>query len=80
MEMIFSCLIEAGTKEVEMICADGWTRLVFPILAAYVADFPEQCLVGCCMENRCPRCTVSPTDRGSLVESRLGTKMKLWNY
>ena len=62
MEMIFSCLIETGTKGVEMICADGWTCLVFPIHAAYVADFPEQCLVGCCMENRCPRCTVSPTD------------------
>ena len=35
MEMIFSCLIEAGTKGVQMICADRWTRLVFPILAAY---------------------------------------------
>ena len=74
MAMIFESIINAGTEGVEMVCADGWIRRVYVILAAYVADFPEQCLVGCCMENRCPRCTVEPNNRGRPLESQFRDK------
>lgn len=71
MASLLDPLVEAGRTGIDMVCADGFIHRVYPILAAYIADHPEQCLISCCRENYCPKCTVQPDQRGDLLYSVL---------
>ncbi|KAF8549637.1 hypothetical protein OG21DRAFT_1478799 [Imleria badia] len=60
-----SPLVAAGREGLETVCTDRRIRRVHPILAAFIGDHPEQCLVACCAENRCPKCHVPADQHGA---------------
>ena len=64
-------LIKTGQDGVEMVCADGFIHIVYPILCTYVADYPEQCLIACNNKNWCPWCEASTKELGSPLDSVL---------
>ncbi|QRW09681.1 hypothetical protein RhiLY_08680 [Ceratobasidium sp. AG-Ba] len=64
MRKMVASMIKAGKDGQEMLCADGGVRKVFPILAAFIADFAEQSLVASSIWSRCPICVVPAAERG----------------
>ena len=69
MRTLLDPLIDAGNNGDDMQCADGFIQTIYPILAAYIADYLEQCLVASCKENSCPTCIVNPKECGTRLFS-----------
>ncbi|KAJ3711002.1 hypothetical protein C8R42DRAFT_596503, partial [Lentinula raphanica] len=65
MTHIMAPLKEAGLDGVPMRSGDGIKRRCHPILAAYVGDYPEQCLVTTAYYGDCPCCD---TEKNELEE------------
>ncbi|KAF8547285.1 hypothetical protein OG21DRAFT_1479515 [Imleria badia] len=68
MRRLIQSHVAAGQEGVDMVCTDGLVRRVYPVLAAFVGDHPEQCLVACCAENWYPKCHMPANQCGATVE------------
>lgn len=68
MEVLMAPLKAASKEGVEMWCADGYLRRVYPIVAAFVGDWPEQNKMACTNQGGCPVCTASHKGRGDIKQ------------
>ncbi|EGO03636.1 hypothetical protein SERLA73DRAFT_26596, partial [Serpula lacrymans var. lacrymans S7.3] len=62
MKIILDPLKKAGRDRIEVVGGDGAVRKVYPVLACYVANYPEQCLVTCSRYGTCPKCKQPPEE------------------
>ncbi|KAI6046818.1 hypothetical protein EDC04DRAFT_2597911 [Pisolithus marmoratus] len=53
MRLLLEPLIKAGLEGIEIVGGDRHVHRVHPILACYVANYLEQCLVTCCKFGTC---------------------------
>jgi hypothetical protein len=58
MRLLLAPIISCGKSGIAMMSADGIWRRCHPIFAAFVGDYPEQALVTCTYNGRCPKCQV----------------------
>ncbi|KAG8763877.1 hypothetical protein FRC12_008370 [Ceratobasidium sp. 428] len=73
MQQVMEPLEEAGRTGVEMWCADGYFRRVYPLLVSFVADYPEQCEMACANQGGCPKCLKRGRGRGDDRRAALRT-------
>ncbi|KAF8809162.1 hypothetical protein BYT27DRAFT_7255031 [Phlegmacium glaucopus] len=79
LEHILSSLRLHMTTPCVTLCSDGHYRRVIYGLGPYIADYPEQALLACIVQNWCPKCTASPDnlDGGGGLRSRVHTNVLL---
>ncbi|KAF8264342.1 hypothetical protein EI94DRAFT_1772698 [Lactarius quietus] len=69
MQKILAPITACSETGVAMLSGDGIWHRCHPILAAFVGDYPEQALVTCMYQGRCPKCVVPPEELGNYFRS-----------
>ncbi|KAF8269868.1 hypothetical protein EI94DRAFT_1828626 [Lactarius quietus] len=64
MQKLVAPIAACGETSVAMMSGNGIWHRCHPILAAFVGDYPEQALVTCTYQGRCPKCLVEPDELG----------------
>ncbi|QRV88277.1 hypothetical protein RhiJN_16295 [Ceratobasidium sp. AG-Ba] len=72
---LFEPLKKASSDGMLAWCADGYLRHIYPMVAAWIADWPEQNDLACTSQSGCPKCTQkragrSQGGRGALLRDR----------
>ena len=73
MQSIVKKMERAGREGIILVSGDGAVRRCFPILAAYIGDYPEQILVALVKSGTCPICPAPRDEIGnwdSILEPR----------
>ena len=61
---VLSPIESYGETGIAMATRDGIWYRCHPILATFIGDYPEQCLVTCTQNGRCPKCMVPRDEIG----------------
>lgn len=64
MRHLLDSIIRYGETGLPMMSGDGVWRRCHPIFAVFIGDYPEQLLVTCTYNGRCPKCSVAPDELG----------------
>ncbi|KAH9061974.1 hypothetical protein EDB87DRAFT_391243 [Lactarius vividus] len=67
MDKLLSPIHSYGENGLVMTSGDGTWRRCHPIFAAFIGDYPEQALVTCTYNGRCPKCTVPRNQLGEFL-------------
>jgi len=80
--IVLDPLKEVGKNRMEVTFGDGYIRKVYPILACYVTDYLEQCLVTYAKYGTCSKCLVLENELGERMpgKHRMQKTTPSWSY